>query len=220
MCNRYRNEIRKAGRQLELFGFEEFSQTRIRQRLAGRRLTPAEDVFPDRPALVIRAGGGGPEPAIMRWGLPGPSKFGAAPVTNVRNLKSPHWRGVLGAGNRCVVPFTSFSEYEDASPKGRKVLRWFTPGGDAAFFAGLWRTWEGLRGTKAEQARDGAIAHDVFAFLTTEANDIVRPVHAKAMPVVLTSREEIEAWLAGADAEMVQAHALPDEALTLEPLAA
>jgi putative SOS response-associated peptidase YedK len=27
--------------------------------------------------------------------------------------------------------------------------------------------------------------HRLFAFLTTEANDLVRPIHAKAMPVIL-----------------------------------
>ena len=34
-------------------------------------------------------------------------------VTNVRNTASPHWRRWLGPGNRCLVPFTSFSEYEN-----------------------------------------------------------------------------------------------------------
>ncbi len=31
--------------------------------------------------------------------------------------------------------------------------------------------------------------HLVFSFLTTEANDVVRPVHAKAMPVILTGED-------------------------------
>jgi putative SOS response-associated peptidase YedK len=36
--------------------------------------------------------------------------------------------------------------------------------------------------------------HKLFAFLTTEANDLVRPVHAAAMPVVLTE-PDWETWL-------------------------
>jgi hypothetical protein len=32
--------------------------------------------------------------------------------TNVRNVKSPHWRRWLGFESRCVVPFTRFSENE------------------------------------------------------------------------------------------------------------
>jgi len=35
------------------------------------------------------------------------------------------------------------------------------------------------------------------AFLTTEASDVVRPIHAKAMPVLLTTADERETWLTG-----------------------
>jgi hypothetical protein len=30
---------------------------------------------------------------MMRWGMPPPPKFGGAPVTNIRNMSSPHGRG-------------------------------------------------------------------------------------------------------------------------------
>lgn len=39
----------------------------------------------------------------MRWGLPGPPQFGGAPVTNIRNVISPHWRSVLGVAHRCPL---------------------------------------------------------------------------------------------------------------------
>ena len=32
--------------------------------------------------------------------------------------------------------------------------------------------------------------HLVYGFLTTEANAVVKPIHAKAMPVILTTDEE------------------------------
>ena len=41
---------------------------------------------------------------MARWGMPGPVLYGGAPVTNIRNLSSPHWRGWLGTRNRCLVP--------------------------------------------------------------------------------------------------------------------
>ncbi len=50
----------------------------------------------------------------------------------------------------------------------------------------------GTRGTKSAPV-DGE--HLLFSFLTTEANDVVRPIHAKAMPVILTEPREFEAWL-------------------------
>ena len=60
---------------------------------------------------------------MARWGLPGPPQYGGQPVTNIRNVKSPHWRGWLGKRNRCIVPATSFCEYADTKP--RKTPIWF-----------------------------------------------------------------------------------------------
>jgi putative SOS response-associated peptidase YedK len=56
----------------------------------------------------------------------------------------------------------------------------------------------------------------LFAFLTTEPNAIVKPIHDKAMPVILTAPEEIEAWLTApaADALKLQ-RPLPDDALEI-----
>ena len=35
----------------------------------------------------------------------------------------------------------------------------------------------------------------LYRFLTTEPNSIVTPVHAKAMPVILTTDEERDVWM-------------------------
>ena len=45
------------------------------------------------------------------------------------------------------------------------------------------------------KAREGEVSIDVYGFLTTEPNAIVAPIHPKAMPVILTSAEEYDAWL-------------------------
>jgi putative SOS response-associated peptidase YedK len=37
--------------------------------------------------------------------------------------------------------------------------------------------------------------HELFGFLTTEANAIVAPIHQKAMPVILTTLAEVDQWL-------------------------
>jgi hypothetical protein len=80
-------------------------------------------VFPDTLAPVVRtARDGVRELTMMRWGFPPPPNFGTAPVTNVRNLKSPYWRGWLKAEWRCLVPATSFCESTDSRPK---VTHWF-----------------------------------------------------------------------------------------------
>ena len=45
------------------------------------------------------------------------------------------------------------------------------------------------------KAREGETTNDLFAFLTMEPNAIVAPIHAKAMPVILTTQEEVDAWM-------------------------
>ncbi len=151
----------------------------------------------------------------MRWGLPGPPQFGAAPVTNIRNIKSAHWRPLLKQQFRCLVPFTAFSEYEDASPKGKKQIRWFAPPDRGMlFFAGICGEWWGDYGSKKEP---NIGTHKLFSFLTTEANDLVRPVHAKAMPVILTNHFACKEWLnaPSEQIEAIQARVLPADALEI-----
>jgi putative SOS response-associated peptidase YedK len=79
-------------------------------------------VFPDTLAPVVRTARDGDRETMMRWGFPPPPNIGTAPVTNVRNLKSPYWRGWLKAEWRYLVPATSFCEWTDSRPK---VTHWF-----------------------------------------------------------------------------------------------
>jgi putative SOS response-associated peptidase YedK len=113
-------------------------------------LPPMPGVFPDYAAPIVRNGPDGVrELMLARWGMPGPPQFGGAPITNIRNTASPHWRAWLKTEQRCVVPFTSFCEYADTKP--RKTATWFAldEGRPLAFFAGIWTAWHGRRGTKA-----------------------------------------------------------------------
>ncbi len=207
MCNRYASDIRKAGLEREMYGFEEWSETRINAIL---------EVFPKSYGPVIRAlPDGTRELHKMRWGLPGPASIGGAPVTNIRNVQSPHWRRVLGVRHRCLVPFTAFSEYDDASPKGKKQIRWFAPRDRGVmYFAGVYDLWQGDYGTKSNPNEGD---HKLFSFLTTEANDLVRPVHAKAMPVVLSTPAECDEWLSAPASEIgrIQARVLPRSILEI-----
>jgi putative SOS response-associated peptidase YedK len=150
-------------------------------------------VFPDYLAPVVRnAPDGVRELTMLRWGMPGPPQFGGAPITNIRNAKSPHWRGWLKSQNRCVVPFNSFCEYADTKPKKTPTWFAFDETRPLAVFAGIWTTWHGKRGTKSKPIEG---EHQLFGFLTTDANVEVGVIHPKAMPVILRSIEEIERWM-------------------------
>jgi len=82
-----------------------------------------------------------------------------------------------------------------------------------AVFAGIWTVWHGKRGTKANPV-DGQ--HELFGFLTTEANAEVGAVHPKAMPVILTAKAEIEQWMTAPTQDALKLQRpLPDGALKI-----
>jgi putative SOS response-associated peptidase YedK len=177
-------------------------------------LAPLPAIFPDQMAPIIRgAEEGGRELVMARWGMPGPPQYGGAPVTNIRNVQSPHWRGWLGRRNRCVVPATSFCEYADTKP--RKTPTWFALAEDRPLFAfaGLWTTWRGARGSKSAPVEG---LHELFGFLTTQANAIVAPIHPSAMPVILTTQAEVDLWLGAEAADAIELQRpLADELLRI-----
>lgn len=191
-------------------------------------LEPSLDVYPDRPAPVVRNTPDGRELARLTWGMPTPPQFlktRDAPdtgVTNIRNTASPHWRRWLGVPNRCLVPATAFSEYgTKADPvTKRKLLHWFAQDESRPlfFFAGIWTAWTGARGSM-KTPRPGE--HQLFAFLTCQPNAVVGPIHPKAMPGILTTGDEIEMWMT-ADWSQAQAlqRPLANDALIVLPPAA
>jgi putative SOS response-associated peptidase YedK len=60
------------------------------------------------------------------------------------------------------------------------------------FFAGVWTNWTGTRGTKAEPVEG---EHQLCGFVTTDSNAEVKPIHKEAMPVILTTSDEVGVWL-------------------------
>jgi putative SOS response-associated peptidase YedK len=152
-------------------------------------------IFPNKDAPVIRRAGDERELLTMYWGMPNPPEHGGY-QTNIRNLYLQHWRQWLEPANRCLVPVTSFSEYapEPNPATGKKDIVWFSIDDSRPLFAfaGIWTEWDGARGAKSNPTVTGK--HLAYAFLTTKANEVVGPIHRKAMPVIL-HQDDWEAWL-------------------------
>jgi putative SOS response-associated peptidase YedK len=156
------------------------------------------EIYPGRPAPVLRRDEQGLRLDTMTWGFPGPAAAKGRPVTNIRNLASPFWRSALDkVERRCIVPVTQFCEWTEqpdpVTKRKRKVWFGMHEAHDPLFaFAGLWRPGEG---------------GPYMAFLTCAPNAIVGAVHPKAMPVMLRPADAL-AWL-DHDRESACALALP-----------
>jgi putative SOS response-associated peptidase YedK len=210
MCNHYANIPGAEGLQTT---WREYIGWSLKAPLPAELASLDDDVWPRREAAVVRSSrdAGGAFADIMRWGVPlsVPGKRAGSSVTkhvtNVRNLDSPFWRGMLAKPeHRCLVPLTRFAEPVIG---GGRAEHWFdVPSHPVAAFAGVWRMASppAQAGLDFGGEADAAKPEKVFAFLTCEPNPLVAPLHPKAMPVILHPLD-YQAWLS---AEWAEAKAL------------
>lgn len=183
MCNHYQNHPEAIPTWRQYIGATEgepFSEIKI-------------DVWPKYQGVIARVQDGRKVMDLMQWGVPLQMK-GKRPgttvtkrITNVRNLSSPFWRSMLTSPeNRCLVPFTQFAEPKPNA--GREEIWFKVTESPVSAFAGIWRaTDEG----------------NAYAFLTCEPNPLVKPIHPKAMPVILQP-DQYDDWLSGKEAKDFQ----------------
>ncbi|MEM1396150.1 MAG: SOS response-associated peptidase [Pseudomonadota bacterium] len=203
VCNLYSN-ITAAVAMRQLFNVQA-----TRDRLGNAE--PRAAIFPKGLAPVVRIDDDGQRELLeMRWGFltPAFSKRTGKPIkpqawNNARDdklIKSGLWSSSFRE-RRCLIPASSFNE-----TKGRQPATdyWFGMLAERAedrppfAIAGLWRM------EQKEMRNDGenGLTHTM---VTTEANDLVRPIHAKGRMPVILDPDDYETWLTGTF----------DEALTL-----
>jgi putative SOS response-associated peptidase YedK len=158
-------------------------------------------IFPGYVAPVVRKTPDGERELVnLNWGFV-LLQQGRAPkrVTNVRDdkiLTSPFWRTSFEQ-RRCLVPASSYCE-----PKGEKpaTWHWFAVNGDGHrplfAFPGVWTRYRG------PLKKDGeSVDQEVFAFMTTEPNELTASINHERMPVLMTDPTDFETWLSASTYE-------------------
>lgn len=147
------------------------------------------NIAPTQDVLAVLEREDGREATFFKWGLvPSWAKDTSmgARLINARSetvAEKPAFRQAFKQ-RRCIIPADGF--YEWVRTEARKQPFFFRMRDESPFgFAGLWERWEG---------EDGQVINSC-AILTTEANEVLRPVHDR-MPVILHP-DDYELWLGG-----------------------
>ena len=186
MCNRARQSYEPETLQTS------FATVWGADRPVDNRFNPRE-LTPRSRAYVVRENDRGRGLDIMSWDVLG---GGAAwPMTNVRNLGLPQWRRLADKPeNRCLVPLTEFCEWTPEPHDlgdGKKPVKgemWFQVKDQPLLaVAGFW-----------QQTTKGA----GFTMVTCDPNELVAPIHPKAMVTVLHA-DDHERWLRGSYEDVV-----------------
>jgi putative SOS response-associated peptidase YedK len=147
------------------------------------------NIAPTQDVLAVHESLDGREATFYQWGLvPSWAKDASvgARLINARSetvQEKPSFREAFRK-RRCIIPADGFYEWQRTG--GRKQPFFFRIRDERPFgFAGLWERWEG----------EGGRVINSCAILTTEANEVLRPVHDR-MPVILHP-DDYELWLGG-----------------------
>jgi len=147
------------------------------------------NVAPTQEILAVRELADEREMAYFKWGLVLSWAKDVSMGTRLINARSetveekPSFREAFKK-RRCIIPADGFYEWQRTG--GQKQPFFFRMRDERPFgFAGLWERWEGETGQ----------AINSCTILTTEANEVLRPVHDR-MPVILHP-DDYELWLDG-----------------------
>jgi putative SOS response-associated peptidase YedK len=151
-------------------------------------LQPTYNVAPTQTVAALRAGAGGREFALLRWGLIPPWAKEKAIGNRLINARAetiaekPAFRSAFRA-RRCLVLADGYFEWQKVGKT--KQPFYFRMHDDAPFaMAGLWEAWKDPSQSDIVQT---------CTIITTDANELTQPIHDR-MPAIL-STDDYEIWL-------------------------
>ena len=183
---------------------------------------PRYNIAPSQQALVVRASAAGSdrrEAAMLKWGLIPSWATDPAIGNRLINARAetvaekPSFRAAFRR-RRCLVVADGFYEWRAAAAGAKKQPYWIrSTDGAPMGLAAIWESW----------SRSDTQPVESFAIITTAANELMEPIHAR-MPVVLASND-YDQWLCTAtasrgDTERLQNLLVPcaNEALSTVPV--
>lgn len=177
-------------------------------------LAPRYNIAPMQQVPIVRTRADGSRECVeMRWGLvPRWAKDPSigAKMINARSetiADKPSFRNAFRR-HRCLIPADGFYEWK-AVQSGKQPIHIAMNDGQPFGFAGLYERW---------LATDGAVL-DTCTILTTQANDLLRPLHER-MPVIVAP-ESYARWLDAADGDVADLFTpYPAHAMTWYPVSA
>lgn len=146
------------------------------------------NIAPTSLVPAVRPTAGGERAATaLQWGLVprwARDASGGGRLANARAdgvATKPSFREAF-RHRRCIVPASGFYEWQTV---GRLKFPWYfsRTDGEPLALAGIWEEWRSPAGPALE----------TFSLITTEPNDVVRPLHDR-MPVILTG-DSLDRWL-------------------------
>jgi putative SOS response-associated peptidase YedK len=146
------------------------------------------NVAPSQHCPIVRINSSGERVlSLAKWGLI-PSWTRGKPKMQPINAKSETaatsgmFRQALER-RRCLIPVDGFYEWQGSKPQKQPYFIHRKDDGMFAF-AGLWERW---------RADENSEPIDTFTILTTEPNELMRPIHNR-MPVIL-DQSALDRWL-------------------------
>jgi len=176
MCGRY--NLRSTPKEMQSF-FDlahEPAAFSVRYNIAPTQTVPAIRLIDDKR-----------EAAFFRWGLipfwAKDMKIGSSMI-NARAdtvTEKPTYKAAFKR-RRCLIPASGFYEWKPGTGKVKQPYRIHQTDNQLLAFAGLWETWD-----------KGEAPVESCKIITTEANELMRPLHDR-MPVIL-ARSTWDVWL-------------------------
>jgi putative SOS response-associated peptidase YedK len=143
---------------------------------------------------------------LMRWGFKLPDRL----LFNVRSegvASAKFWKEKF-AESRCIVPASSYFEWQDCDTKPKPKYEINVPGREYLGIAGVWAPWKNPKTDQWEKT---------FSTFTSEPNALIEKIHIR-QPIIL-GPSEFDEWLSPSERPPVHLlRVMPEEEMRIKLL--